>query len=327
MTSCQTNEMKEHIEDSESVNSDESEETIADEDEYERRRAAIQSDLKELETLFAKLKEALIFERQILIDNKLKEIEEESAEEFTGPLHKLEQNMEVRINLAAYKKDHFQIFRLFYFVDSNTATNSNRNNSLSNVLEITIQFVPLILNSFKLLKDYKNKNIDHTYQYEEISIKKTLENDKQNLYDKFVAKLEHEIKEMEEKRRQFLLDYNLFQIGPNDLDKTQRNEGENMNLEIDVNFNSSDKMSTNTSPNSISESINSQFTPEESAKKNKKSKKSPKSSQNINSNRNSTSPMVFHGSPFIVYSLQDYDILEDWSIIKMHMNLNKISSN
>ncbi|RNA14526.1 breast cancer metastasis-suppressor 1 [Brachionus plicatilis] len=279
MTSCQTNEMKEHIEDSESVNSDESEETIADEDEYERRRAAIQSDLKELETLFAKLKEALIFERQILIDNKLKEIEEESAEEFTGPLHKLEQNMEVRINLA------------------------------------------------ELLKDYKNKNIDHTYQYEEISIKKTLENDKQNLYDKFVAKLEHEIKEMEEKRRQFLLDYNLFQIGPNDLDKTQRNEGENMNLEIDVNFNSSDKMSTNTSPNSISESINSQFTPEESAKKNKKSKKSPKSSQNINSNRNSTSPMVFHGSPFIVYSLQDYDILEDWSIIKMHMNLNKISSN
>lgn len=50
--------------------------------------------------LFAKLKDALIFERQVLIDQKLKEIEDETAEEFTSPFQRLKQNMEVRINLA-----------------------------------------------------------------------------------------------------------------------------------------------------------------------------------------------------------------------------------
>lgn len=50
--------------------------------------------------LFAKLKETLIFERQVLVEQKLREIEDETAEEFTSPLQKLKQNMEVRINLA-----------------------------------------------------------------------------------------------------------------------------------------------------------------------------------------------------------------------------------
>lgn len=193
----------------------------------------------------------------------------------------------------------------------------------------------------ELLKDYKSKNIDHTFQYEETSIKKTLEvnfifnnfcliillkNDKQNLYDKYVAKLEHEIKEMEEKRRQFLLDYNLFQLESNASTKDSKNDEEEIFLETDVNFNNSEKTSSILSPNSVSESINDNLTLEDLTKKSKKSKKSPKSNHISNSNKNDTSPMTFHGSPFIVYSLQDYDILEDWSIIKMHMNLNKISS-
>lgn len=146
------------------------------------------------------------------------------------------------------------------------------------------------------------------------------------MYDTYVAKLEHEIKEMEEKRRQFLLDYNLFHLESNRSIKNSKNDDEEMNLEINVNFNS-EKMNSNISPNSVAgELINENLTLEDLAKKSQKSKKSPKSNQNNNANKNSTSPINFHGSPFIVYSLQDYDILEDWSIIKMHMNLNKISS-
>ena len=34
----------------------------------------------------------------------------------------------------------------------------------------------------------------------------------------------------------------------------------------------------------------------------------------------SSSPTLLPVGPYIVYSLQDYDILEDISIIKMHMN-------
>ncbi|CAF0852422.1 unnamed protein product [Brachionus calyciflorus] len=277
MTSTQVNsDLKDNMDDSESVNSDESEEAIeVDEDEYDRRRATIQSDMKELEMLFTKLKEALISEKQILIDQKLKEIEEETAEEFTVPFQKLKQNMEVRINLA------------------------------------------------ELLKDFKCKNIEHTYQYEEISIKKSLENDKQNVYDKYVSRLENEIREIEEKRRNFLLDYNLLELSMKDSFGDQPYE--NIKLEVDVNFHDySDKKNLNNGSNSI-DNNNEQHSPEEPTKKTKKSKKSPKTTHN-NSNRSSSSPVVFHGSPFIVYSLQDYDILEDWSIIKMHTNINKLTS-
>jgi hypothetical protein len=109
--------------DSESIGSDESEDMIGnfklisqvkkfhkllidnkltevDEDEFDRRRIACTNDMKELENLFSKLKEALINEKQILIEQKLKEIDEETAEEFTIPLQKLKQNMEIKIKLA-----------------------------------------------------------------------------------------------------------------------------------------------------------------------------------------------------------------------------------
>ena len=64
--------------------------------------------MKELELQFSKLKEELINEKQILVDQKLKEIEEETAEEFTGQLQKLKNNMETKIKLAGkFNKNRF----------------------------------------------------------------------------------------------------------------------------------------------------------------------------------------------------------------------------
>lgn len=103
--------------DVESIASDESEEMEVDEDEYERRRNMCMSDMKELESQFGKLKEALIFEKQILIDQKLKEIEDETADEFTGPIEKLKQNMDIKIKLASelQKNNHYSLIIYFWF--------------------------------------------------------------------------------------------------------------------------------------------------------------------------------------------------------------------
>jgi hypothetical protein len=88
--------------DSESIASDESEEMIeVDEDEFDSRRAICIADMKELETQFLKLKEELIYEKQMLIEQKLKEIEDETAEEYTTPSLKLKQNMEIKIKLTS----------------------------------------------------------------------------------------------------------------------------------------------------------------------------------------------------------------------------------
>ena len=43
----------------------------------------------------------MISEKQILVEQKLKEIEEETAEEYTIPLQKLKQNMEIKIKLTS----------------------------------------------------------------------------------------------------------------------------------------------------------------------------------------------------------------------------------
>ena len=57
--------------------------------------------MKELEAQFLKLKEEYIVGKQMLIDQKLKEIEEETAEEFVIPLQKFKQNMDMRLNLTS----------------------------------------------------------------------------------------------------------------------------------------------------------------------------------------------------------------------------------
>lgn len=69
--------------------------------------------MKELEFQFSKLKEMYINERQTLIDQKLKEIEEETSEEFTTQLQKLKQNMDVKIKLASKKYLSASSFRFF----------------------------------------------------------------------------------------------------------------------------------------------------------------------------------------------------------------------
>ena len=108
MDSKHNNNNKDNIDDSESIASDESEEMIeVDEDEYEMRRATCLADMKELEAQFLKLKEELIGEKQILVEQKLREIVDETAEEYTIPLHKLKQIMEIKIKLTS---------RLFVFI-------------------------------------------------------------------------------------------------------------------------------------------------------------------------------------------------------------------
>ena len=97
------------------------------------------------------------------------------------------------------------------------------------------------------MKDYKWKNVEHIYEYEKMSIKQSLENDKLILYNKYVENVEDEIRKLEESRRQYLLD---------------------------------NELATN------------------------------------------ASATLLPGGPYIVYTLQDYDILEDISIIKMHNNLD-----
>ena len=71
-----------------------------DEEESEKRRTDCVADMKELENQFLKLKEDLINEKFTVIDKKLFEIENEIAKEYTVPLLKLKENMEMKISIA-----------------------------------------------------------------------------------------------------------------------------------------------------------------------------------------------------------------------------------
>lgn len=241
MSNINAMDSKENIDDSESIASDESEEmTEVDESECDIRRATCVADLKLHEIQFAKLKEELIYERNNLINKKLQEIENESAEEFVVPLRKLQQNMDHKIKLAT------------------------------------------------LTRDYRYQNIEHIYECEKESSRLTLENDMQSLLDKYKSIIENEIRQMEENRRQYLLDYNLHQ---NQLQK---------------------QSNTTNETNDISEVCTSQ--------------------EIINNDCDSTIHSIqssYNGDddmPPIVYELQDYEILEDWSVIKMYNDLNRTVS-
>lgn len=83
-----------------------------DDAECERRRLACLADMRELEQLFGRLKEALFKEKQCLIEAKLREIEDENADEFTHTVFKMKQNMEMRIRLASMIT---LTFFLFYY--------------------------------------------------------------------------------------------------------------------------------------------------------------------------------------------------------------------
>jgi len=57
--------------------------------------------MKSLELQFSKLKEELIKEKNNEVEKKLKEIEDETAEEFLVPLKKLQMNMDFKIKLTS----------------------------------------------------------------------------------------------------------------------------------------------------------------------------------------------------------------------------------
>ena len=58
--------------------------------------------MKELEAQFIKLKDELIQEKFSIIDKKLYEIEKETAKEYTVPLLKLKENMEMKTSIASW---------------------------------------------------------------------------------------------------------------------------------------------------------------------------------------------------------------------------------
>jgi len=243
-------------EDRESIASDESEElTEADEDEFERRRAQCQMDMRELEAQFYRLKDELIKEKQLLVDQKLKEIEDETAEEFAVPLQKLQLNMDNKIKQAT------------------------------------------------LIRDYRLKNFEHTCEYEEMSTKQSLQNDKLMLFEREMQRIENEIKQIEESRRQFLVDYEIHQL----------NENGSIQAAVDSSLDMNAGSSTT-----------GDYTADLAPKKVKR-KKSQLNGVGLGTAASlaSPSPLTLAGGPFIVYSLPDYDILEDWSVIKMHANLSK----
>lgn len=100
----------------------------------------------------------------------------------------------------------------------------------------------------------------------------------QSLLEKYKTNIETEIRQLEENRRQFLLDYDLHKISQNIHEKS------------DV-------------------QIEEELPPESYG------------------NDNDCQDMVNREEqPYIVYSLQDYEILEDWSIIKMHNDLSRAVS-
>ena len=103
-----------NVEDSESIASDESEEMIeVDEDEFDRLRAILVADMRELEMQFAKLKEELIAEKMLLSDQKAKEIEDDTAQEFKVQIEKLKHTMDTKINLAGifFDANNFSLYQ------------------------------------------------------------------------------------------------------------------------------------------------------------------------------------------------------------------------
>lgn len=140
------------------------------------------------------------------------------------------------------------------------------------------------------MRDYRWKNIEHIYECEKESSKLTLENDMQSLLDKYKQNIENEIRQLEENRRQFLVDYELHQLYIQaEQEREQRNEEhqhamdqENHLLgEINENEEMTEDMGVPTSAYSCYE------------------------------------------NNYIVYTIPDQELLEDLSIIKMHNELSR----
>ncbi|XP_011302871.1 breast cancer metastasis-suppressor 1-like protein [Fopius arisanus] len=87
-------------EDSGADHSDSDDSSTMDEDDYERRRNQCQENVDDLERQFVLLKEQLYREQISQLNAKVREIEEETAEEYAVPLLHLQERMQTRIEVA-----------------------------------------------------------------------------------------------------------------------------------------------------------------------------------------------------------------------------------
>ena len=138
-----------------------------------------------------------------------------------------------------------------------------------------------------MYRDLKYKNIDHVYEYENKSIQNSLEEDKTLVYDRYVTKLENEMKQLEENRNKYLLEYNWYQMTVN-----------------------------GAMLNTICCSANNDFVNDENLQPNQVFNNSK-----INCNDSHMTPGMLIGTPYIVHSLHDHDILEDLFEIKKFKKL------
>jgi hypothetical protein len=136
------------------------------------------------------------------------------------------------------------------------------------------------------------------------------------LFDRYLSRIESEIKQLEEKRRQFTLNYSIYQ-----LDMATAAAQEEDPAESDMALAAKEEEE---------EGGDEQLRKSKRTNGNEKSKQS-KGSGNSGSTTsveagvtNMVTPLLLHGTPYVVYSMNDYDIMEDWSIIQMHSNLNNL---
>ncbi|CAM9829005.1 unnamed protein product [Lampetra planeri] len=90
-----------------STGSEEEEEDSSDmnEEDYERRRTECLSEMSDLERQFSDLKEQLYRERISQVDAKLEEVKTGKASEYLEPLAALQQNMQIRTEVAGVYKE------------------------------------------------------------------------------------------------------------------------------------------------------------------------------------------------------------------------------
>jgi hypothetical protein len=136
------------------------------------------------------------------------------------------------------------------------------------------------------------------------------------LFDKQVSKLESDIRHFEDSKRQFLLDYNLYKLNHTGC----INDGDIVLHDLSTLDNDSIGIEEDKDYEKVN-GANQDYT----SKKFVEEKQKPMNNDNKSSD--TLQPVILPGAPFIVYTLQDYDILEDWSIIKMHNNINNGTTN
>ena len=70
-------------------------------EETEKKREEYLNQMKELESLFVKLKEEYIQEKLAMLEKNIQEIENETSPDFKKPLEILQQNRQDRMNIAS----------------------------------------------------------------------------------------------------------------------------------------------------------------------------------------------------------------------------------